>query len=88
LGLLLCDQDSSTSSIRPAGDRTLWKNVWKGGVPPKVNVFIWKLARNALPTRRRKFTRKMEKWGTCLLCGLAAETSFHAVIECPQASNL
>jgi hypothetical protein len=62
--------------------------VWKGDVPPKVKVFAWKLARNALPTRRRKFTKKIEQEDTCLLCGQAAETSFHATVECPQAFHL
>jgi hypothetical protein len=52
-----------------------------------VNVFTWKLARNAHLTRHRKFT-KMEHADTCMLCGLAAETSFHATVECPQAFNL
>jgi ribonuclease HI len=89
LGLYQRDQNEcQASSSRPAGDRKLWKNVWGGNVMPKVNVFTWKLARNALPTRRRKFTRKMEQADTCLLCGLAAETSFHATVECPQAFNL
>jgi hypothetical protein len=77
LGLKLRDLNIGTaSSSAPEGGRRLWNNVRKGGVPPKVNVFIWKLARNALPTRRRKFTRNMEHGDTCLLCGLAPEVSF------------
>jgi hypothetical protein len=79
--------DCTTSSSMPDGERKLWSNVWKGGVPPKVKVFTWKLATNALPTRCRKFTRKMEQANTCLLCGLA-ETSFHATVEFPQAFHL
>jgi hypothetical protein len=89
LGLLHRDKsECSASSAAPDGERNLWKNVWKGSVPPKVNVFTWKLARNALPIRRRKFNRNIEQMDTCLLCGLAAETSFHATVECPQAFNL
>jgi hypothetical protein len=57
-------------------------------VPPKVNVFTWKLARNALPTRKSKFQRNIEHQDTCKLCGLTAETSFHGTAECPQAYNL
>jgi hypothetical protein len=89
LGLKFRDLNvGAASSSVPDGERKLWNNVWKGGVPPKVNVFIWKLARNALPTRRRKFTRNMEHGDICLLCGLAPETSYHATVECPQAFNL
>jgi hypothetical protein len=40
LGLKLRDIDSAAgSSSAPDGDRKLWSNVWKGNVPPKVNVF-------------------------------------------------
>jgi hypothetical protein len=39
-GLKLRDIDSAAgSSSAPDGDRKLWSNVWKGNVPPKVNVF-------------------------------------------------
>lgn len=79
---------NAASSSAPDGEREVWDNVWKGSVPPKVNVFTWKLARNALPTRRRKFTRKLEQEDTCTLCGITAETNFHATVECPQAYNL
>jgi hypothetical protein len=89
LGLQHRDKNEcSASSVAPDGERNLWKNVWKGSVPPKVNVFTWKLARNALPTRRNKFNRNIEQMDTCLLCGLSTETSFHATVECPQAFNL
>jgi hypothetical protein len=89
LGLKLRDlKESTASSSAPDGERKLRKNIWKNDVPLKVNVFIWKLAWNALPTRRRKFTRKMEKEDICTLSGLAPETSFHATMECPQAYNL
>jgi hypothetical protein len=67
LGLMQRDlNDCTTSSSMPDGERKLWSNLWKGGVPPKVKVFTWKLATNALPTRCRKFTRKMEQADTCL----------------------
>jgi hypothetical protein len=88
-GLKLRDLNvGAASSSVLDGERKLWNNVWKGGVPPKVNVFMWKLARNALPTRSRKFTRNKEQEDICLLCGLAPETSYHATVECPQAFNL
>lgn len=81
-------QISTTSSSSPSGERSLWNNVWKGRVPPKVNVFAWKLARNVLPTRHSKYTRRMEREAVCNLCGLASETSYHATVKCPQAYNL
>lgn len=56
--------------------------------PPKVNVFAWKLARDALPTRSAKYARKMERDACCRLCDREIETSFHAIVTCPQAQGL
>jgi hypothetical protein len=57
-------------------------------VPPKVNIFIWKLCRDALPTKKCKAVRRMEVEDVCDLCGLEAETGFHPTVVCPQAYNL
>lgn len=57
-------------------------------MPPKVNVFAWKLARDSLPTRQAKFVRNLERDNRCPLCDCEAETSFHATVSCPQAYAL
>jgi hypothetical protein len=57
-------------------------------VPPKVNVFTWKLARDILPTRWAKFIRCLEPNDHCPLCDREAETSFHATVSCPKARGL
>lgn len=82
--LYTCAASSSASD----GSRKLWQHVWKGNVPPKVNVFTWKLCRDALPTRRRKYIKHMEKEDVCQLCGMGRETGHHATVVCPQARNL
>lgn len=76
------------SSVAPDGDRKLWSRIWCGAVPPKVNIFAWKLARDALPTRRAKFRRNLEVGERCALCDREAESSHHAVVVCPQAHGL
>ncbi|KAG2622145.1 hypothetical protein PVAP13_3NG281941 [Panicum virgatum] len=50
------------SSSAPTGERKLWQRVWAGHVPPKVNVFIWKLAKDILPTRWAKFIRRLFRY--------------------------
>jgi hypothetical protein len=55
---------------------------------PKVNVFIWKLARDILPTRHTKFIRKMEASNICPLCSREVESSYHATVTCPQSRGL
>jgi hypothetical protein len=73
------------SSSAPDRARKLWQRVWSGHVPLKVNVFIWKLARNILPTRRAKFVRCLEPIDKCPLCDREPESSYHATVTCPQA---
>jgi hypothetical protein len=76
------------TSAAPGGERKLWSRVWSGRVPPKVNVSIWKLARDILPTRRAKFIRKIEASDICPLCSRDVESSYHATVTCPQARGL
>jgi hypothetical protein len=66
----------------------MWLHIWGGGVPPKVNVFAWKLSRNALPTMRNKFARGMETSAICPICDREDESSFHATVVCPAAKGL
>ena len=56
--------------------------------PPKVRFFAWKLSKNILPTKQNKCKRRLEVEDTCDLCGLASETSFHAVVSCPRANDI
>lgn len=58
-------EEIQSSSSAPDGERKLWSRVWSGQVPPKVNVFIWKLAKDKLPTRRAKFIRRLEASDIC-----------------------
>ena len=81
-------QGVQSTSSAPNGERKLWSRVWSGQVPPKVNVFIWKLAKDILPTRRAKFIRRMEVSDICPLCDREPETSYHAIITCPRAQGL
>lgn len=81
-------EGSQASSASPDGGRKLWSRIWSGSVPPKVNIFAWKLARDILPTRRAKFVRGVEVDDRCTLCDRETENSFHATVNCPQAIGL
>ena len=80
--------DVQSSSTAPEGERKLWSHIWSGRVPPKVNLFAWKLAKNSLPTRKAKFHRRLETSDTCPLCDREPETSYHATVSCPRAQRL
>jgi hypothetical protein len=75
-------------SDKPAGDRDFWNLIWKAKVPPKIRFFGWKLASNTLGVQAIRCNRRKDKMTTCTICGMAPETSHHAMIECTKAKAL
>jgi hypothetical protein len=43
---------NTNSSHSANGDRKLWRTIWKANVPPNIRVFIWRLATDALASRK------------------------------------
>ncbi|CAD6265721.1 unnamed protein product [Miscanthus lutarioriparius] len=82
----LCSNREIGSSSSSEQGRAVWKKVWSVKVPYKVNVFIWKIVNNGLPTRVNKKHRHLEQQDICQLCGSQGEDAYHAVISCPHAA--
>ncbi len=78
----------ATSSRAILGERKLCLSIWKTKVQAKVKIFAWKLALDRLPTWNNKCRRKIERQGTCQMCGLTDEDGFHATVECTKAKAL
>ncbi|KAK1660759.1 hypothetical protein QYE76_048918 [Lolium multiflorum] len=85
---MMDDAGVGATSSRPDGQRPVWKLIWQCKAPPKVRMFAWKLAKNALATQMNKKRRHMETMGTCPVCNQEDEDSFHAMIRCPHAKAL
>ena len=62
--------------------------MWNVAVPPKLKNFAWQVASGALPTDAEKRRRYFEPNGYYRLCDREQESSFHALISCPNAANL
>jgi hypothetical protein len=77
-----------TTSARPSGDSPEWKMIWQCPVPPKIRIFAWQLANNALATQVNKHRRGIKTPATCLICGMEEESTFHAMMKCPHARGL
>jgi hypothetical protein len=52
-------------SSKPPSQRDLWNLVWKAKVPPKVQVFGWKLATYSLGVQVHRCKRNMDQIPTC-----------------------
>jgi hypothetical protein len=69
-------------------DRALWKCVWSAPVPNKIKIFGWRAASDNLPTQHNKWRRTLEVSNICPICGVEAESSFHAIVACTKAKAI
>lgn len=72
--------ESSNSSNLP-----FWKAIWKIKAPNSVRNFIWRLARDILPTRSRLERKGIILDTQCPLCCKNSETSSHLFMHCDMA---
>ncbi|CAL1374304.1 unnamed protein product [Linum trigynum] len=73
--------------VEPAGDEGVWKKLWAAKVAPKVKIFLWKFARNVLPTGDH-ISGKSQRWGDqCPFCNLK-ETQLHFFGDCSWTSRI
>ena len=61
------------------------KKLWKFQVPNKVRHFVWKAAKDILPTKTNSIQQHVIVDDLCEECGLYAESLFHLSMECPKA---
>ncbi|KAJ9549508.1 hypothetical protein OSB04_022051 [Centaurea solstitialis] len=80
----------SVSSLRMALENKLFfregdsKTIWLNPLPSKVNIFIWKLQNERLPTLANLSRRGINLPSLlCHFCGLESETEQHLFCSCP-----
>lgn len=80
-------KDCYLALVHPTLQDTVWKLIWKIRAPPKVLIFLWKMAHNILPTKcflmRRINTGHISP--TCSWCGLHDESLDHLFVKCEIA---
>ncbi|XP_061993749.1 uncharacterized protein LOC133711661 [Rosa rugosa] len=75
--------DRASSSNGSYGiNATYWKIIWGANIPPKVRVFIWRLLRGILPTRRALSHKVSLLDSNCLFCNHALEDGLHLFRDC------
>ncbi|XP_057802912.1 uncharacterized protein LOC131018204 [Salvia miltiorrhiza] len=55
----------------------LWNKLWKVKVPPKVRNFLWRAARNNLPSKEQLLSRGVVVGGECETCKTSIENLWH-----------
>lgn len=81
-------QNMGSSSSRPDGRRPAWDLIWKKPAPPKVRIFAWNAALEALPTKEYQYRLHISQSVICTVCGNVMENAHHALICFPHAVGL
>jgi hypothetical protein len=58
-----------------------WKALWKTEVPGKLRMFLWRLAKQSLPTEDIRAHRHMATSSSCGFCG-ALDSWRHSLLDC------
>ncbi|CAN1793057.1 Putative ribonuclease H protein At1g65750 [Linum perenne] len=69
---------------QPVADssKKLWKWLWHLKLPPKIQFFLWRVCRNALPTKLSLFRRNCGSTSFCVTCNAEEETVEHLLFHC------
>jgi len=76
---------SSSSSVQ---SQDVWKKIWKLQVPNKIRHFLWRAAKNSLPTKMNLKARHILVDDTCDDCGDHAESIMHCLWLCDQSRSV
>lgn len=64
------------------GVAAIWKKLWSLQVPPRIRVFLWRVATHSLPLGQNLRIRNISD-GICRICLQELETDRHCFFECP-----
>ncbi|XP_056695811.1 uncharacterized protein [Spinacia oleracea] len=62
--------------------------IWNLDIPPKIQIFLWQICHNSIPTRDILFQRKILPFNVCPLCDTYIESINHLFIQCPTAKQI
>lgn len=84
--MLATDQviNAAPSSSNGEGSK-VWRSIWKIRAPPKIRHFMWRAAKDALPSKQNLARRKIALDETCSLCDEQQESVMHVLWLCDQA---
>ena len=68
--------------------RTVWQQIWRAKVPPKVRNFAWKAVHNALPVNTNLRKRQLNVDPICGRCGEKEEDVAHLLLMCKVSQRM
>ncbi|KAH9768956.1 reverse transcriptase domain-containing protein [Citrus sinensis] len=74
------------SSSEPSKNE--WNIIWSLALPQKIRIFIWRAAKNLLPSAENLWKRKIVQEPTCQRCKMGIEDVCHALVDCKAAKKV
>ncbi|KAH9747206.1 reverse transcriptase domain-containing protein [Citrus sinensis] len=65
-----------------------WNIIWKLMLPEKVKIFLWRAAKNLLPTAENLREKRVMQEATCPICKKEIESTAHALLFCKFARKV
>ena len=79
--------EGTSSSSDHRGEEKSWKMLWHIQVPSKIKVFLWRLAKQSIPTADVRHRRNMADNSSCVLCGVV-DSWRHSLLECVASRSV
>ena len=76
------------SSSSPSDAKRVWKGIWKIKTPNKIHHFIWRAAKDSLPTKQNLKVKHISLDDTCAMCDDHPESLLHCLWLCPHAQSV
>ncbi|KAL0444507.1 UNVERIFIED_CONTAM: hypothetical protein Slati_2173400 [Sesamum latifolium] len=74
-----------TATASSSGRSQTWNLIWNLCLPPKLQLFLWKVCNRALPTLSNLRSRGIRLDEGCSFRGLEEEDAMHILLRCPFA---
>ena len=65
-----------------------WNIIWASELPTKIKIFMWRAARNLMPTAVNLWRKKVIQSPWCQRCRRTEETPYHAIFNCKCAQKV
>jgi hypothetical protein len=79
---VICDEkERPLPEPSNARKNKVWKEIWRAPVPNKIKNFMWRLAKNILPTRANLYKKGISLDLQCPLCHQEVESTNHLFLQ-------
>ena len=84
---LKMEEEEPRQEVEQNGEKNLWRSIWGLRVPNKIKNFLWRVCRDAIPTKSNLKRRHIIN-SLCERCWNEDEPPLHALWSCSELSSV